>query len=108
MERALSRHPTMRGRVFTPAEIAYCDSKARPTRNPTPAGSPPGGHDQGARRLPRQAVAGHQRRAGAIEAPSIVDAQAKARADMLGITQVLVTFTHEKTNAVAFAIAVRS
>ena len=53
-------------------------------------------------------MAGHQRRAGAIGAPSIVlDAQAKARADMLGITQVLVTFTHEKTNAVAFAIAVR-
>ena len=30
MERALARHPTMRARVFTPEEIAYCDAKARP------------------------------------------------------------------------------
>ena len=28
-------------------------------------------------------------------------------ADALGITRILVTFTHEKTNAVAFAVAVR-
>ena len=30
MERAFGRHPTMRGRVFTPEEIAYCEGKARP------------------------------------------------------------------------------
>jgi phosphopantetheinyl transferase (holo-ACP synthase) len=42
-------------------------------------------------------------------APSIVLAGfARARADALGVTDVLVTFTHEKTNAVAFAIAVRT
>ena len=28
------------------------------------------------------------------------------RADALGISRVLITFTHERTNAVAFAIAV--
>ena len=40
-------------------------------------------------------------------APSIVlEGNAKRRADMLGITKVLITFTHEKTNAVAFAVAV--
>jgi holo-[acyl-carrier protein] synthase len=40
-------------------------------------------------------------------APSIrLDGNAKVRADALGIDRVLVTFTHEKTNAVAFAIAV--
>ena len=33
MERALARHPTMRERVFTPEEIAYCDSKARPAES---------------------------------------------------------------------------
>ena len=38
----------------------------------------------------------------------MLEGHAKARADALGITQVLVTFTHEKTNAVAFAIAVRA
>ena len=31
---------------------------------------------------------------------------AKRRADAQGITRVMVTFTHEKTNAVAFAIVV--
>ena len=30
MERALARHPTMRERVFTADERAYCDTKARP------------------------------------------------------------------------------
>jgi holo-[acyl-carrier protein] synthase len=33
MERAISRHPTLRDRVFTPEEIAYCDSKARPAES---------------------------------------------------------------------------
>ena len=33
MERALARHPTMRERVFTPEEIAYCDGKARPAES---------------------------------------------------------------------------
>ena len=41
-------------------------------------------------------------------APSIIlEGNAKRRADSLGVTQVLITFTHEKTNAVAFAVAVR-
>jgi hydroxyethylthiazole kinase-like uncharacterized protein yjeF len=33
MERALARHPTMRERVFTPEERAYCDHKARPAES---------------------------------------------------------------------------
>ena len=41
-------------------------------------------------------------------APAIrLEGNAKRRADLLGITSVLITFTHEKTNAVAFAVAVR-
>jgi phosphopantetheinyl transferase (holo-ACP synthase) len=38
----------------------------------------------------------------------VLEGQAKARADALGVTQVLITFTHEKRDAVAFAIAVRT
>jgi holo-[acyl-carrier protein] synthase len=30
MERALARHPRMRGRIFSPDEQAYCDSSNRP------------------------------------------------------------------------------
>ena len=33
MERALDRHPTMRARVFTAEEVAYCDTKARPAES---------------------------------------------------------------------------
>ena len=33
MERALARHPTMRDRVFTPEEVAYCDGRARPAES---------------------------------------------------------------------------
>jgi holo-[acyl-carrier protein] synthase len=41
-------------------------------------------------------------------APAIrLDGNAKRRADALGVTDVLITFTHERTNAVAFAIAIR-
>jgi phosphopantetheinyl transferase (holo-ACP synthase) len=36
----------------------------------------------------------------------VLEGYAKVRADALGITQVLITFTHEKTSAVAFAVAV--
>jgi phosphopantetheinyl transferase (holo-ACP synthase) len=40
-------------------------------------------------------------------APSItLSGNAKRRADAMGISRVLITFTHEKTNAVAFAVAV--
>ena len=40
-------------------------------------------------------------------APQILLAgNAKRRADALGVDRVLITFTHERTNAVAFAIAV--
>jgi phosphopantetheinyl transferase (holo-ACP synthase) len=31
---------------------------------------------------------------------------AKERADTLGVDRILLTFTHERTNAVAFAVAV--
>jgi holo-[acyl-carrier protein] synthase len=40
-------------------------------------------------------------------APSIALAgNAKRRADTLGVSRVLLTVTHEKTNAIAFAVAV--
>jgi holo-[acyl-carrier protein] synthase len=108
MERAISRHPTLRDRVFTPEEIAYCDSKARPAESYAGRFA--------AREATIKALGGYRgRRWQDVSvtrhpsgAPSIrLDGNAKRRADALGITDVLITFTHEKTNAVAFAIAVR-
>jgi holo-[acyl-carrier protein] synthase len=108
MERALARHPTMRERVFTPEEIAYCEMKARPAESYAGRFA--------AREATIKALGGYRgRRWQDISvtrhlsgAPAVALAgNAKARADALGISRVLVTFTHERTNAVAFAIAVR-
>jgi holo-[acyl-carrier protein] synthase len=108
MERALARHPTMRQRVFTPEEVTYCDSKARPAES------------YAGRFAAREAVIkslGGYRGKGWQEisvtrapsgAPAIrLEGNAKQRASSLGVTDILITFTHEKTNAVAFAVAVR-
>jgi holo-[acyl-carrier protein] synthase len=107
MERALGRHPTMRSRVFTPEEIAYCDGKARPAESYAGRFA--------AREAVIKALAGYRgKRWQDISvtrhpsgAPIIaLTGNAKRRADALGITRVLITFTHEKTSAVAFAVAV--
>jgi holo-[acyl-carrier protein] synthase len=108
MERAILRHPTLRDRVFTPEEIAYCDSKARPAESYAGRFA--------AREATIKALGGYRgRRWQDISvtrhpsgAPSVrLDGNAKRRADALGVTEVLITFTHEKTSAVAFAVAVR-
>jgi holo-[acyl-carrier protein] synthase len=107
VERAISRHPTFRERVFTPEEIAYCEGKARPgesfagrfaAREATIKAL--GGYR--GRRWQDISVTRHPSGAPAIR----LDGNAKRRADALGVTRVLITFTHERTNAVAFAIAV--
>jgi holo-[acyl-carrier protein] synthase len=107
MERALARHPTMRERVFTSSEIAYCDSKARPAESYAGRFA--------AREATIKAIGGYRGKRwhdisvgrAPSGAPNIVlEGYAKVRADALGITQVLITFTHEKTSAVAFAVAV--
>jgi len=107
MERALERHPTMRGRVFTPEEIAYCDSKARPAESYAGRFA--------AREAVIKALGGYPGRGwqdiSVTRAPSgapaiLLQGNAKARADALGIDRVLITFTHERMNAVAFAVAV--
>jgi holo-[acyl-carrier protein] synthase len=107
MERALARHPTMRARVFTPEEIAYCDGKARPAESYAGRFA--------AREAVIKALGGYRSRRwqdisvtrNPAGAPAILlTGNAKRRADGLGVAEVLVTFTHERTNAVAFAIAV--
>src|SRR5213593_1283798 len=107
MERALARHPSMRARVFTPEEIAYCDAKARPAESYAGRFA--------AREAVIKSLGGYRGRRwqdisvtrNPAGAPGILLAgNAKRRADGLGISRVLVTFTHEKTSAVAFAVAV--
>ena len=108
MEQALGRHPSMRARVFTSEEIAYCDSKARPAESYAGRFA--------AREATIKALGGYRGKLWQdisvtrhpSGAPSIALAgNAQARAEALGVTRILITFTHEKTNAVAFAVAVR-
>jgi holo-[acyl-carrier protein] synthase len=107
MERALDRHPTMRERVFTAEERTYCDSKARPAESYAGRFA--------AREAVIKALGGYRGKRwqdisvtrAPSGAPAIrLEGNAKLRADRLGIDRVLITFTHERTNAVAFAIAV--
>jgi holo-[acyl-carrier protein] synthase len=106
MERALARHPTMRERVFTAEERTYCDAKARPAESYAGRFA--------AREAVIKALGGYRGKRwqdisvtrSPSGAPSVrLEGNAKLRADALGIDRVLVTFTHEKTNAVAFAVA---
>ncbi|MGZ8599731.1 MAG: holo-ACP synthase [Actinomycetota bacterium] len=108
MERALGRHPTMRDRVFTPEEVAYCDSKARPAESYAGRFA--------AREAVIKALGGYRGRGwqdisvsrSPSGAPAIrLEGNAERRADALGVSHVLISFTHERTNAVAFAVAVR-
>jgi holo-[acyl-carrier protein] synthase len=107
MERALDRHPTMRDRVFTPEERAYCDSKARPAESYAGRFA--------AREAVIKALGGYRGRGwqeiSVIRSPSgapaiRLEGRARRRADELGIARVLVTMTHERASAVAFAVAV--
>jgi holo-[acyl-carrier protein] synthase len=107
MERALQRHPSMRARVFTPEEIAYCDGKARPAESYAGRFA--------AREAVIKALGGYPARRwqdisvtrNPAGAPGVLLAgNAKRRADVLGVSRVLVTFSHEKAIAIAFAVAV--
>jgi len=107
MERALARHPTMRERVFTLEERTYCDSKARPAESYAGRFA--------AREAVIKALGGYRGRGwqdisvtrSPSGAPAIrLEGNAKDRADALGISHVLISFTHERASAVAFAVAV--
>lgn len=107
VERVLERHPRFTERVFTPAEVAYCESKAN--RATSYAGR------WAAREATRKALGGIRRmrwhdvrveRAPSGAPRMVLEGTAKERADALGVTEVLISFTHERTMATAFAIAV--
>ena len=108
MKRALERHATFAERVFTEEEVAYC------TRGGTPAECYAGRF--AAREAVIKALGGLR---GAkwkdisiarqpSGAPSVALAgAASARASMLGVERILISFTHERNTAVAFCLAVR-
>lgn len=107
MRVALARTPTLRRRLFTPAERAYCDRRADPTER------------YAARFAAKEAVLkAMQRGVGAcrwtdievVKAPSgapsvALHGTAKAIADALGIATWHLTMTHTAQMAEAIAVA---
>jgi holo-[acyl-carrier protein] synthase len=107
VDRMLTEYPTFPERVFTPEEVAYCDTKAN--RATCYAGR------WAAREACRKALGGirgmrwHDVRVSRARsgAPRLVlEGAARDRAEQLGVSEVLVSFTHERTIATAFCIAV--
>jgi len=107
MERALERHPSMPGRFFTEEEVTYCSSRARPAESYAGRFA--------AREAVIKALGGYLgkkwkdisvARARTGEPAIALAGNAKLRADQLGIDRFLISFTHERTMAVAFCIGV--
>jgi holo-[acyl-carrier protein] synthase len=107
VQRLLRTRPSFRDRVFTPAEATYCDGKASPAEcyaarwAAREAGRKALG---GVRGLRWHDISVERARTGA---PSLaLTGAAKERADRLGVEEVLVSFSHERSVAVAFCVAV--
>jgi holo-[acyl-carrier protein] synthase len=104
----MDRRPTFRSRVFTPEEIAYCERQANPAESYAARWA--------AREACRKALGGVRRMRwhdvrvdrAPSGAPSLALRGATAeRAAMLGVTEVKVALTHERSMAAAFCVAVR-
>ena len=105
--RLMERRRTFRHRVFTPQEVSYCETRA------TPAGSYAARWAAreacikalgGVRNLKWQDISVERAPSGAPRLA--LRGGARARADRLGVHEVLVSFTHERSLATAFCIAV--
>jgi holo-[acyl-carrier protein] synthase len=103
----LDRRSTFPQRVFTPEEVEYCESKVAP--------APCFAARWAAREAARKAlggVRGMRWRDVAVQrsptgAPRLaLSGAAKVRADTLGVEDVLVSFSHERSVATAFCVAV--
>jgi holo-[acyl-carrier protein] synthase len=108
VKQILGRRHSFAERVFTPEEIAYCERQASPAECYAARWA--------AREACRKSLGGirnmrwHDVRVERAPsgAPSIVlEGSSLARAEALGVSQVLLALTHERRMAAAFCMAVR-
>jgi holo-[acyl-carrier protein] synthase len=108
VKQILGRRRSFVERVFTPDEIAYCERQASPAECYAARWA--------AREACRKALGGIRRmrwhdvrvERASSGAPSIVlEGSSLARAEAIGVSQVLVALTHERRMAAAFCMAVR-
>lgn len=109
MKQILARRSTFVERVFTTAEVAYCEKQASPAESYAARWA--------AREACRKALGGirrmrwhdvHVSRAPSGAPGLVLEGTSLARAEMLGVSQVLVALTHERKMAAAVCVAVRS
>lgn len=109
VKRILQRHRTFARRVFTPAEIAYCEAQASPAECFAARWA--------AREACRKALGGVRRMrwqdVRVERAPSgaprlVLAGTSKSRMDALGVSDVMVALTHERRMAAAFCVAIGS
>lgn len=107
VRRLLQRRSSFRDRVFTPDEVAYCESKATPAECYAARWA--------AREACIKALGGIRglrwRDIHVVRKPSgaptlALEGPAKQRADAAGVEEVLVSFGHERSMATAFCVAV--
>jgi holo-[acyl-carrier protein] synthase len=107
VRRLLQRRPRFRERVFTPAEVAYCESKAVPAERYAARWAAREATIKalgGIRGLRYHDISVGRHRSGA---PVILlEGNAKLRAEERGVREVLVSFSHEREMAAAFCMAV--
>jgi holo-[acyl-carrier protein] synthase len=105
--RMLAKHPTFPTRVFSPQEIEYCERQANPAESYAARWA--------AREACRKALGGvrgmrwHDVRVARAPtgAPSLVlEGATRAKAESMGVSQVMVALTHERKMAGAFCVAV--
>lgn len=108
VERILGRRSTFTERVFTPEEIEYCSRQANPAEAYAARWA--------AREACRKALGGvrgmrwHEARVARAPsgAPSLVlSGSVQVRAEALGVSEVMLAMTHERSMAAAFCVAVR-
>ncbi len=109
MRTALERTPTLRGRVFTDAEQAYCDRRQDPTERyaarfaAKEATSKALGTGIIGIRWREMEILPNRRGKPVL----ILHGRAAERAKQLGLTEFSVSLTHSRTDAMAFVVAVK-
>jgi holo-[acyl-carrier protein] synthase len=107
VERLLRDRPSFRDRVFTDEERRYCDGKAAPAGCYAARWAAREAAIKalgGIRGLKWQDISVTRARSGAPRLA--LSGSAKVRADELGVSEILVSFSHERSMATAFCIAV--
>jgi holo-[acyl-carrier protein] synthase len=107
VERLLERRPTFRRRVFTEAEVDYCERNARPAGCYAARWAAREAARKalgGVRGLRWQEISVERSRSGAPRLA--LHGSAQERADQVGVSDVMVSFSHERSIATAFCVAV--